>query len=368
MIERFLALALGVEGEREVVARLMIARVGGDLLLQLGDRPERVRLLGNVERRLARTRYDWRAQEARLNSYPQFTTEIQGQRVHFLHVRSPEPDALPLVMTHGWPSSFVQFLDVIGPLSDPRAHGGNPADAFHLVIPSVPGFAFSGPTREVGQANTKRFAEVFAELMARLGYDRYGAQGGDIGSFVSPDLGRIVTERVVGVHLNDPITIPSWASGAADEEYSEADQAKLAVLTDWGGERFGYAAIQSTRPQTLAFGMHDSPTGLLAWIVDMFRQWSNPAKELPEDAVDKDALLTNVTIYWLTETFASSIRLYKESDQWGVAAQPSGVPTGAALFPGNLTIRALARRNTTSCTGPSSTAAATSPRWRPLTY
>jgi pimeloyl-ACP methyl ester carboxylesterase len=312
-----------------------------------------------------RTTYDWRAQEAELNKYPQFITEIQGQQVHFLHVRSPAPDALPLVMTHGWPVSYVEFLDVIDPLANPRAHGGDPADAFHLVIPSLPGFAFSGPTRRAGDGSTERYAEVVAGLMARLGYDRYGAQGGDVGSFVSPELGRIATDHVVGVHMNGPITFPSWEDGGQSwaggdeevqsgeeqswgdgdgDEYSEADKKRLATLTDSGGERFGYAAIQSTRPQTLAFGLHDSPAGLLAWIVDQFKQWSDPAKELPEDAVDRDALLTNVTIYWLTETLASSTRLYKESQQWGTQPTNSGVPTGCALFPGDLTVRALAEQ------------------------
>ncbi|WP_307849397.1 epoxide hydrolase family protein [Qaidamihabitans albus] len=163
-----------------------------------------------------RTSFDWRAQETRLNSYPQFVTEIHGQRVHFLHVRSPEPDALPLVMVHGWAATFAEFLDVIDPLTDPRAHGGDPADAFHLVIPSPPGFAFSGPTRKAGDANSDRYAEVTAELMARLGYDRYGAQGGDLGSFVSPQLGRIDTEHVAGVHVNGLLTIGAGTRTPAD--------------------------------------------------------------------------------------------------------------------------------------------------------
>ncbi len=288
-----------------------------------------------------RTGYDWRAQEARLNSHPQFVTEIQGQRVHFLHVRSPEPDALPLLMVHGWPASFVEFLDVIGPLTDPRAHGGDPADAFHLVIPSPPGFAFSGPTRRAGDASSDRYAEVFAELMARLGYDRYGTQGGDLGSFVGPQVGRIDTEHVVGVHTNGLLTIGGWDEDTSG--YDEADRRRAATLAEFE-EVGGYAAIQSTRPQTLAFGLHDSPAGLLAWIADLFRTFTNPDAELPEDAVDRDALLTNVTIYWLTETLASSTRIYKEGQVWGAPLESSGVPTGCALFPGDGTIRAIAER------------------------
>jgi pimeloyl-ACP methyl ester carboxylesterase len=288
-----------------------------------------------------RTSYDWRAHEAALNRLPQFVTEIQGQRVHFAHVRSPEPGALPLVMLHGWPSSLVEFLDVVGPLTDPRAHGGDPADAFHVVIPSPPGFAFSGPTRRPGEANSDRYAELFAELMARLGYTAYGTQGGDLGSLVGPQMGRIDTDHVVGVHVNGLLTISGWDDDTSG--YDEADQRRLAEL-----ERFeevgGYAAIQSTRPQTLAVGLHDSPTGLLAWIADLFHTFTNPAIELPDDAVNRDALLTNVTVYWLTETLASSTRIYKESQHWGAPLESSGVPTGCALFPGDSTIRAIAEQ------------------------
>ncbi|MEV6280840.1 epoxide hydrolase family protein [Nocardia sp. NPDC051832] len=311
-----------------------------------------------------RTGYDWRAQEARLNELPQFLTEIDGQQLHFVHVRSPEPDALPLLLTHGWAATYTEFLDVIGPLSDPRAHGGDPADAFHLVIPSPPGFAFSGPTQQVGQSSTERYAALFAQLMARLGYDRYGAQGGDVGSFVSPELGRIDAEHVIGIHMNGPITMPSWdeESGAGDEqswgaedqswgggtEYSDADKARLEELTGEGSfTRFGYAMVQAGRPQTLAIGLHDSPAGLLAWLVDLFQRWTDPAIELPDRAVDRDALLTTISIYWHTKTFASSIRLYKESESWGAQLKNSGVPTGVAIFPGDLSIRALAEQQHT---------------------
>jgi pimeloyl-ACP methyl ester carboxylesterase len=288
-----------------------------------------------------RTSYDWRKHEAALNEHPQFVTDIHGQRVHFMHVRSPEPDALALVMIHGWPGSFVEFLDVIGPLTDPRAHGGDPADAFHLVIPSPPGFAFSGPTRRAGDADSDRYAEVIAELMARLGYDAYGTQGGDLGSLVGPQLGRIDTDHVVGVHTNGLLTIGGWDEDTSG--WDDADQRRLAELQRFE-EVGGYAAIQSTRPQTLAVGLHDSPAGLLAWIVDLFHIFSNPDIDVPDQAVDRDALLTNVTIYWLTKTLASSARIYKESQHWGAPLESSGVPTGCALFAGDSTIRAIAER------------------------
>jgi epoxide hydrolase len=299
-----------------------------------------------------RTGYDWRAQEARLNAHPQFLADVDGRQLHVLHVRSPEPDALPLVLNHGWPVSAVEFLDVIGPLSDPRAHGGDPRDAFHLVVPSMPGFAFSGPTRRPGDGSTDRYAEVVSGLMELLGYDRYGAHGGDVGSFVAPQLGRLTPERVVGVHLNSPITLPSWEDGGEDRNggagLDTADEERLAMLTsDAMNERLGYAAIQSTRPQSLAVAMHDSPAGLLAWIADLFHTYGNPGTELPDGSVDRDALLTNVTIYWLTGTFASSTRVYKESQAWGADLPNSGVPTGVALFPGCLTVRAIAEKQHT---------------------
>jgi pimeloyl-ACP methyl ester carboxylesterase len=288
-----------------------------------------------------RTTYDWRVHEARLNEHPQFVTEIDGRNVHFLHVRSPEPDALPLVLVHGWPGSIAEFLEIIGPLTDPRAHGGDPADAFHLVIPSLPGFGFSGPTRQAGHADD--FAPVIAELMSELGYDRYGTQGGDVGAFVGPNLGRIDTEHVVGIHVNNLVTFPSW-DGSDNVEYTEEDKRGLALMEAWNQQQMGYIAIQSTRPQTLAFGLNDSPAGQLAWIVEKFHEWTDPAKELPDEAVDRDQLLTNVSIYWLTATAGSSSRLYRESSSWGVPVTNSGVPTGVALFPGDATIRTMADR------------------------
>ncbi|MFI7447407.1 epoxide hydrolase family protein [Nonomuraea sp. NPDC049714] len=295
-------------------------------------------------RRLAaywRDGYDWRAHEAALNAFPQFTTEIDGQNVHFLHVRSPEPDALPLLLTHGWPGSVVEFMNVIGPLTDPRAHGGDPADAFHVVAPSIPGFGFSGPTRERGW-DLNRVARAWKELMRRLGYDRYGAQGGDSGATISPQVGRIDPERVVGVHVNGALGFPS-GDPAEFDGLSEAEQARLRGYGDQDG--VGYAILQSTRPHTLAYGLHDSPAGQLAWIAEKFKEWTDPAHDLPEEAVDRDQLLTNISLYWLTGTAGSSARLYKESAaSWGRPVEPSTVPHGVAVFPGDLGVRRFAER------------------------
>ncbi|MFI6169131.1 epoxide hydrolase family protein [Nocardia sp. NPDC051052] len=291
-----------------------------------------------------RTGYDWRAQEVARNAVPQFVTEIDGQRIHFTHVCSPEVDALPLVLIQGWP--FEDFTDVIGPLTDPRAHGGDPNDAFHLVIPSLPGIGFSGPTRQAGAAATERSAELIAKLMARLGYSRYGAQGGDAGSFIAPQLGRIDTEHVTGIHLNDPITIPSWNDDGSG--YSAADQEKLAELQDWSSrETSGYAGMHATRPQTLAPAVSDSPAGMMAWVLDVVNTYTDPAKSLPDEAIARDMLLTNLSVLWFTNTTASSMRLYKESQQWGAELANSGVPTGVAVFPSGSVIRGVAEKQHT---------------------
>jgi len=290
-----------------------------------------------------RTGYDWRAHERRLNELPQFTTTIDGQNVHFLHVRSPEPDALPLILTHGWPGSFIEFLDVIGPLSDPKAHGAPDTLAFHLVIPSIPGYGFSGPTNERGW-NVNRVARAWAELMARLGYQRYGAQGGDWGSAISLELGQVDAEHVVGMHVNYLMTFPTGAPGELDD-LSDQDKARLGGYERFQTDFGGYLAIQSTRPQTLAFGLADSPAGQLAWITEKFKEWTD-STECPEDAVDRDALLTNVTLYWLTNTAASSARFYYEFAHPRSFPAWSETPLGVAVFPKDvvLPIRPLAER------------------------
>lgn len=287
--------------------------------------------------------YDWRAHEARLNAIPQRTTEIDGQNVHFLHVRSPEPGALPLVLTHGWPSTVYDFVDVLGPLTDPRAHGGDPADAFHVVVPSLPGFAFSGPTRTTGWG-PERVARAWDALMRRLGYDRYGAQGGDFGSVVSPALGRLAPDRVAGVHVNALVTAstpaaPGDLDGLSDDERAQAERNQA-----WWYAHSGYATQMSTRPQTLAYALNDSPAGQLAWNLEWFADWDPGRTE--QTPVDRDALLTDVTIFWLTGTAGSAARLYRESvgEAWGTRPEPSPVPTGVACFPGDRAIRGLAER------------------------
>jgi pimeloyl-ACP methyl ester carboxylesterase len=290
------------------------------------------------------TRYDWRANEARLNQFPQFTTTIDGQNVHFLHVRSPEQDAMPLIITHGWPGSVAEFTNIIGPLTDPARHGGDPADAFHVIAPSIPGFGFSTPLAGPGW-DTRRVARAWAELMCRLGYDRYGAQGGDTGSFVSPEIGRIDTEHVIGVHVNNLGTFPS-GDPAELAGLTPADEARLAFAQKWGQEMSGYAILQSTRPQTLAYALTDSPVGQLAWIVEKFKEWTDPAASLPGDAVDRDLILTDVSIYWLTGTAGSAARIYDEGARaWGQSLAKSPVPTGVAVFPNDLTLRPLAERD-----------------------
>jgi pimeloyl-ACP methyl ester carboxylesterase len=291
-----------------------------------------------------RTRYDWRAAEARLNEFPQFLTEIDGVQVHFLHVRSPEMNAMPMILTHGWPSSVVEFIDVIGPLTNPVAHGGNAADAFHVVIPSMPGHAFSGPTRQPGW-DTERIAHAWKSLMQSLGYDHYLVQGGDWGMPVSLRLGLADPEHVAGVHLNMLATFPpadpsdQAAMGALMSELGPADIARAQFAGYFAQDGAGWLKIQCTRPQTIAYGLTDSPAGQLAWIIEKFKEWTD-SKDSPEDAVSRDHLLTNVMLYWLTATAGSSAQLYYESEHldadfirtWG-GPWPLAMPAGVASFP-----------------------------------
>lgn len=277
--------------------------------------------------------YDWRAQEARINAYPQFVTTIFDHDVHFLHVRSPEPNALPLILTHGWPGSIIEFLDVIGPLTDPAAHGGDPADAFHVVVPTIPGFGISGP---VAGWTTRQVAEAWAVLMDRLGYDRYAAHGGDYGSVISRHLGILAADHVVALHLT--ALLSSSASADTADPYDPEDQASLDKAQRYQRELIGYALLQSTRPQTLAHALADSPVGQLAWIVERFKDWTDSV-DRPEDAVDRDAMLTNVMIYWLHRTAGSSARYYYEGARdWGTPPEHATVPTALAIMPHDIAL------------------------------
>ncbi|TCC35653.1 epoxide hydrolase family protein [Kribbella speibonae] len=323
-------------------------------LLDLRERLERIRwprqLPGGWERgvpvsyvqRVAErwTTYDWRAWEARLNEYPQYTTEIDGQTIHFLHVRSPEPDALPLVLTHGWPGSVAEFLDVLGPLTDPAAYGGDPRDAFHVVAPSVPGHGFSVPLTPGW--NHERIARAWAELMRRLGYERYGAQGGDTGSVVSPLVGQVDPAHVVGVHINGGLAYPALEPGDRSA-LTAVERERLAAAERLRAVGTGYADLQGTRPQTVSYALSDSPVGQLAWILEKFWEWTDPARDLPEDAVDLDHLLTDVSIYWFTNTSATSANLYYENRSDATEVRP-GVPTGVAVFPTDPAIRRVLER------------------------
>jgi epoxide hydrolase len=286
-----------------------------------------------------RNSYDWRAAEKELNSYPQFTAEIEGQQIHFIHVRSASPDALPLLLTHGWPGSIVEFLDLIGPLTDPESHGGQASDAFHVVIPSLPGFGFSGPTSDDGWT-FERIGRVWASLMAELGYERYGVQGGDLGGSVSPEVGRAAPSHVVGVHTNGGTNLPPLQ--LSDEELqtlTPLEQDKMARIGQFMKDEFGYISIQSTRPQTLAYGLVDSPVGQLAWIMDKFKAWTWPGESLPEAIISKDRLLTNVMMYWLTGTGGTAAYIgYAQPRSW-VPRPSSGIPTAVLATAHDVAIR-----------------------------
>jgi pimeloyl-ACP methyl ester carboxylesterase len=280
--------------------------------------------------------YDWRAAEARLNRLPQYNTEVDGQPLHFAHVRSADPAATPLLITHDWPASFALYLPVVEAL---RAH-------FHLVLVSNPGVAFSGPLTAPGW-NTVKSAAALNEIMARLGYDRYGVQGTGGGAWIAVEMGRQAPGHVIGVHVNGHVTFPLGDPGEFDG-LTEAEQGRLRRLQEFRDDRMGFNAIQSTRPQTLAFGLHDSPAGQLAWIIEKYQEWTDPSAALPEDAVDKDLLLTNVSLYWFTGTAGSSANTYWESAHDPAAWAPkekSPVPLGVALGVTDITVRRFAERD-----------------------
>jgi pimeloyl-ACP methyl ester carboxylesterase len=274
--------------------------------------------------------YQWRVREQGLNRFPQFRTTIDGVGIHFLHVRSPEPDALPVVLTHGWPGSVIEFLDVIGPLTDPLAHGGEARDACHLVVPSLPGYGFSDRPTTTGWGR-ERIADAWATLMARLGYERYAAQGGDWGSGISSLLGARHPEHVAGVHVNFVFGRPD----PKQEDFTDEERAALADLRAQNEHLLrwesGYRIQQASRPQTLGYGLTDSPAGQCAWILEKFHSWSDCDGD-PVAAFGADRILDNISLYWLTATAVSSARLYWEAQPAAFGAEVA-VPSGVSVFP-----------------------------------
>jgi len=272
-------------------------------------------------------KYDWRSREAALNRFAQFRTSIDACGIHFIHVRSPHEDALPLVITHGWPGSVVEFHKVIEPLTDPTAHGGDAADAFHVVCPSLPGYGFSDRPTESGWG-VAHIADTWAELMSRLGYARYVAQGGDWGAMVTTRIGVQDPEHCAAIHLNMPLVAPDPETM---DSLTENEQSALAGMQHYQDKDSGYSKQQSTRPQTLGYGLVDSPAGQAAWILEKFWSWTD-CQGHPENALGRDEMLDNVMLYWLTGTGASSARLYWESFS-SPPMDAVSVPVGCSIFP-----------------------------------
>lgn len=272
--------------------------------------------------------YDWRRCEAVLNGYPQYRTVIDGLGIHFLHIRSPEPDALPLLMTHGWPGSIVEFLKVIGPLTDPAAHGGNPRDAFDLVLPSLPGYGFSDKPTETGWGPV-RTARAWLTLMERLGYARFVKQGGDWGAMVTKAMAAMKAPQCLAVHLNMPLIIP------AEEEIATATDEERAILVDqeyFLTQDSAYLELQRTRPQTIGYGLADSPAGQASWIYEKLQSWSDHNGQV-EEILSMDEILDNIMMYWLPNTAASSARFYQEGIEFAFTSERIDTPVGISNFP-----------------------------------
>jgi pimeloyl-ACP methyl ester carboxylesterase len=286
------------------------------------------------------TEYDWRPVEAKLNALPQFITRIDGLDIQFAHVRSRYPNALPLIMTHGWPGSVLELLKVVGPLTDPVAHGGRAEDAFDLVLPSMPGYGFSERPRGVGWG-PDRIARAWAVLMRRLGYSRYVSQGGDWGSVVSDAMARQAPPGLLGIHVNMPATVPPDVARAlnngdpAPAGLSKAEIAAFDQLDNFYLKNTGYSAMMVTRPQTVGYGLSDSPAGLAAWMYDKFTQWTYSGGQ-PERVLTRDEMLDDITLYWLTNTAVSSARLYWENDANNFNAVDISIPAAVTVFPGEI--------------------------------
>jgi pimeloyl-ACP methyl ester carboxylesterase len=285
--------------------------------------------------------YDWRARERLMNGFAHFRTEVDGIRIHFIHERGKGPAPTPLILTHGWPWTFWDFRKVIGPLTDPAAHGGDPRDAFDVIVPSLPGYGFSTPLRTPG-INWWRTADLWVKLMAKLGYERFGAQGGDWGSFITAQLGHKYPDRLIGVHLHTPVALDFMEKPRIDpEDYTPEELPLLQKTASFGAEETGYFALQATKPQTPAVGLNDSPAGLLGWLVEKRRTWSDCGGDV-ERRFDKDELIDLAMLYWVTESYGTSARYYYEGAHhpWRPSHERTPVveaPTALAIFPGELT-------------------------------
>ena len=274
-----------------------------------------------------RTGYDWRRCESRLNGFPQYRTTLDGLDIHFMHIRSPHEDALPLIITHGWPGSVIEFFKVIGPLTDPTAHGGRAEDAFHVVAPSLPGFAFSDKPTERGW-NVERIAAAWAELMSRLGYSRYVAQGGDWGAWVTTRLAQLHPPGLIGIHLNMPLVYPRVIPATL----SPVEQRAVESMKHFQTDGFGFFLEQATRPQTIGYALADSPMGQAAWIYEMFYRYTDNNGD-PESALTRDEMLDDISLYWLTNSAASSARIYFEDASLGPNGGAVDLPVGCSIFP-----------------------------------
>jgi pimeloyl-ACP methyl ester carboxylesterase len=275
--------------------------------------------------------YDWRRFETKLNEWPQFITTIDDIAIHFIHYRSPHENALPVIISHGWPGSLVEFHKVIDALANPTAHGGSEEDAFHVVVPCLPGYGFSGKPTSAG-TSVEKIGRMWGQLMARLGYDRYVAQGGDWGSVITQSMGLTETEFCAGIHINMPLVIPDPDTMA---DLTEREQSALQSMAEYGEKGSGYSKQQSTYPQTLGYGLADSPVGQMAWIMEKFYLWTDCEKDgsrHPENILSKDELLDNVMVYWLNNAGASSARLYWESFS-NPSMDPIDMPVGCSIFP-----------------------------------
>jgi pimeloyl-ACP methyl ester carboxylesterase len=299
--------------------------------------------------------FDWAAYQARLNQVPQYTTVIDGQAIHFAHITSAEPGAVPVLLTHGWPGSFLEFLNLIGPMTDPAVHGGDPGDAMHLVIPSLPGFGFSTPLASAGWTTT-RVAAAWAELMTRLGYERFAVHGGDIGAVVSPEVGRVAPQRVIGVHVNGALGFAADIDEEALAAMAPLDRDRAARVQAFMREEYGYIAIQSTRPGLVGIALVDSPVAQLAWMLDKLHAWTYPPSALPDAVLGRDWILANASLYWFTASGGSAAYVtYAQGGGWGTPPVNSGVPTAAIQFAHDVGIRSQ------------STAANTIVRWTDVT-